>query len=695
MKIATWAEWLSNMTISLDNAQVYDIETFPNCFTLSAEMLHGDGPNASSVWEISEYRDDRDYLFQWFNWLHYNNIPMIGFNNVHFDYAVIHFLFTNPQASVQQIYDKAQQIITSNDRFSNTIWDRDRFAPQIDLFKINHFDNKAKTTSLKALQINMRSPFVVDMPVPIGAPLSRDQIDRLLIPYNMHDVSETKRFAGYCRQAIDFRLSLVEQLGIDVLNYNDTKIGAKILEQRIGDEICYDRSSGRKQPRQTVRYRIALADIIFPYIQFNNPEFRRILDYLKSQVLTAEDLDEFGQEKNETPTIKTKGVFKDLSATVKDLTFHFGTGGIHASVPTQRIVATDEWLIRDIDVAALYPNIAIVNNLSPAHLGEAFTREYAKLPQERKEWQKKKGKKCVEANSIKLASNGTYGNSNNKFSIFYDPQYTLQTTINGQLLLCMLAEWLMTVPTLQIIQANTDGITYRIHRDYEPQAASLCQHWEKFTLLTLESVNYKRMWIRDVNNYVAESMDGTLKQKGAYWHPASGDKYADSISESQPPAWHKDLGNCVSIKAAVAAMVHGIDPALFIAAHTDAFDFMCRVKADRSSKLVLGTQAVQNTTRYYVAKQGAPLVKISPPTGPLGQYKKKNGVSDYEYNRIMKETNGAWNERVCTGNKSKYELRETAIQAGWNVAECNDAAKFDWCNVAYEWYVQEARKLII
>lgn len=670
--------------MNLDNAIVYDIETFPNVFTLHMEMLNS---TTAATWEISDYRDDRQMLIEWFNWLRQHGNPMIGFNNVHFDYPVIHYLYCNPTISVRQIYEKAMAII-QGDRFAHTVWDRDRFAPQIDLFKIHHFDNKAKTTSLKALQINMQSENVVDMPVEIGSILSQDETNRLLIPYNAHDVTETKRFAKYSMKAIEFRIGLIDQFGIDVLNYNDTKIGAKLLETRIGEDICYDRSSGKKQPRQTVRSRIALNEIIFPYIRFQNSEFNRVLDYMKSQVLTPDDIED------PDATIKTKGVFTGLTANVGGIDFHFGTGGIHGSVEKQRITANEDWLIRDIDVASLYPSIAIVNRLAPAHLGEAYTIEYAKIPAERKEWQKKKGKKCVEANSLKLSANGVYGKSNDKYSVFYDPQYTMTITINGQLMLCMLAEWLISVPTLKIIQINTDGITYWIHRDYEPQAAEICKQWEQYTLLTLESVNYKRMFIRDVNNYIAEDMDGNLKQKGAYWHP-DPKNYADSISEQQPPAWHKDLGNIVSIQAAVTNMVHGIDVETFIRSHTKPFDFMCRVKADRSSHLLLGGNRVQNTTRYYVAIDGQPMVKVSPPAGPLGAYKRRNGVHQSVYEKRMSETGGEWCETVCTKNRSKYEQRETAIEAGFKIAECNDARRFNFANVNYDWYVNEAKKLII
>jgi hypothetical protein len=335
--------------------------------------------------------------------------------------------------------------------------------------------------------------------------------------------------------------------------------------------------------RQTPRDRIALADIIFPIIQFHRPEFARILDYLRQQVLTQND---FETDENAVKKVQTKGVFAGLNAIVDGVEYKFGTGGLHGSVERQRIVATDEWPIRDIDVASLYPSIGIQHGLSPEHLGEAFTSEYASLPKERKEWQKKKGKKCVEANALKLAANGTYGNSNSVFSVFYDPKYTMTITINGQLMLAMLVEWLLTVPTVKIIQANTDGITYTLHKSYMPHVQAIEKQWEQLTKLTLEDASYSRMFIRDVNSYIAESVDGSLKLKGAYWTPDPLN-YAQSIGEAQPPAWHKDLGNCVSIRAAVAAMVHNVPPETFIACCTNPYDFMLRVKVNRSDLLLL------------------------------------------------------------------------------------------------------------
>lgn len=674
--------------VSLNNAVCYDIETFPNCFTFATESFTSD---MQAVWEISEFRDDRQELLKFFQWLSQTQTPMIGFNNVGFDYPVIHEFWNNPNITYQQLYAKAMQIIEGQDRFANTIWADNRFAPQIDLFKLQHFDNKAKSTSLKALQINMRSPSVVDMPVENGTILTKHQIDNYLIPYNKHDVLETKRFAQYSLEAIEFRLNLIEQFGVDVLNWNDTKIGEQMIIQKLGDEICYDRSSGYRRTRQTPRHQIALREIMFPYIRFENVEFNRILSYLQQQTLKAE---EFKGDEEGTPVIITKGVFKNLTANVGGLVFHYGVGGIHASIERQRVIATDEWLIRDIDVKGLYPNVAIKNKLAPEHLGTRFTQVYSELPDEREKWQKKKGKKCAEANSYKLAANGAYGKSNSVFSPLFDPKFTMSITVNGQLLLSMLVEKLVKIPTLKFMQCNTDGITYYIHRDYEPYADMACREWEKITLLTLEDADYSAMYVRDVNNYIAVGKDRSVKLKGAYWTPDPLN-YHKSITEAQPVAWHKNFSNVVSIRAAVAHMVHGVNIEQFIKMTTNPFDFICAVKIRRSDKLLWGGQEVQRNTRFYISNDGATLIKRLPAQGTLGAFKQANGVTDNEYKRIMKETGGAWDIRVCTKNKSRYDIRETSIMAGYNVTICNNITDFRFDNINYDWYLQEALKLVV
>lgn len=686
------------MTITLDTAVVYDEECLPNVWTLTCEPLYHD--DTPVTFEISEYRDDREYLFNWLRHLQATQTVMIGFFSLKYDYPLLHFIYNHPNVTPADIYAKSQELIKNRDGFGNMIWDRDRFAPQIDLASVHHFDNKAKTTSLKALEVNMRADVVRESRLPWNLAASKHDIDTELVPYNIVDVKETKRFAFYSMAALDFRLGLIDQFGVEVLNYNDVKIGVKMLEKRLGDDICYTREPyidrfgrerTRKQKRQTPRHKIALNDIIFPYIQFENPEFQRVLDFMRAQVLTPDDMDDPDAQ------IKTKGVFKGLTAHVGGLEFVFGTGGVHASVEKKRFQADEWYSIEDIDVEGLYPAIARVNRLAPAHLGEAFITEYAKIPVERK--QHKKG--TYMNGALKLAANGPWGQSINKHSIFLDPQYGMTIPINGQLMICMLVQELVKVPTLSLIQANTDGVTYHIRRDMIPQARRIEEWWQSYTLLTLEYAEYNRMWIRDVNNYIAEpvSKPGSneppkYKQKGAYWHPDPFN-YADSISQASPPCWYKDLGNIVSIRAAIAAMTQGIDPETFIRFHTEPHDFMLRIRARGEDKLELGGVPVQQTMRYYVSTAGAPLVKISPAKGIIGAYKRANGVTEEAYIARMAETGGEWCPTVCTKNKSKYDINRTAIEAGWMVKDACDIRSFRFDDIDYRWYVAEAKKLIV
>lgn len=677
------------MGVTLEHAIVYDEECFPNLWTIQIESLFG---NEVGVFEISEFRDDRQQLRQWLNWLHQNNVPMIGYNNVGYDYMLLHLLWMNPQATYADLYAKSQAYFETQKskdqraKFAHTIWPREWLAPQIDLMAMNRFNTQAKATSLKALQFAMRSKTIVESTVPFGVPVTAEQVDKDVIPYGKHDTAETKRFALLSMDAIKFRLSMVEQYGTECLSWDDVKIGAQMLIRQLGDDLCYTRNpdTGRRSPRQTVRTHIPVRDMIFPYVRFNHPELQRVHEFMMGVTMTPADMSKEAAKDEVSPLT--------IEAEVGGVTLRFGSGGVHGSVKSKRFQAGDGWTIEDDDVAGMYPAISNVNRLAPEHLGEPFVAVYASLPIERAKYPKG----TLDNKRFKLAGNAAWGQSKMPYGPFYDPKYALTVPINGQLMICMLIDWLLDVPSFSLIQANTDGISYMLHeRDYH-RVQQIKQQWQQYTMLELENAQYSRLWIKDVSNYVAESAKtGKLKLKGAaYWHPDPLD-YAGSITAAE--SWHKDLSAPVIQRAAVAAMVHGVPPEAFIAAHSDPFDFMLRAKVGRSDTLLLGDREMQRVTRYYVAHHGAPLVKVSPPVagGVVGQWKRANGVTKAEYERVMRETGGEWDERVCTRNRSKYTERRTTFEAGWNVAECNDAADFSFDNLNREYYVNEARKLII
>lgn len=614
----------------MSDAYVHDIENYPNVFLFGAIHALTETPY---IFEISHRRDDRQAFYLFTEYLREHRAEEVGYNNLGYDYPVQHSILNNIMYITNaDIYKKGDSIINAGDenRFAHMVWEKDWIVPQLDLYKIHHFDNQAKRTSLKTLEFNMRMENIEDLPFTPGTYLTDSQIDTLR-QYLIHDLKATLMFYKHSKKLIDFRRELSAKYGRNFMNHNDTKIGKDyfIMELEKSGIQCFE--PGSRKPRQTHRPSIALNSVIFPYVRFEQPEFNRVLNWLRQQVIT-----------------ETKGVFTDLSADINGFSFDFGTGGIHGSIESQTIRSTENYVIVDLDVASFYPNLAISNELYPAHLGKQFCTIYKNVYDMRSSYPKGTPENAM----LKLALNGVYGDSNNVYSPFYDPAYTMAITINGQLLLCMLAEELLKIPGLSMIQANTDGLTVYVPRVFTGQVEQVRHAWENLTRLQLEEAIYDVMFIRDVNNYIAVYEGGKkVKRKGAYCH-------------SVDLGWHQNHSMQVVAKAAEAALVHNKDIRDFITSHEDIHDFMLVTKVPRNSKLLWGDKQVQNITRYYVSTDGAPLTKVMP---PLAKSLKMNPDAPE---------------------------RRMSVCKGWLTTECNDMKRFNRATLNYDFYIKEAEKLV-
>lgn len=614
----------------MSNDYVFDIETYPNVFTLAVE--HADAP-LRWMFEISDWRNDSREIVAFLQFLKETDARMVGFNNLGFDYPVVHTLIRMGHSDANTLYQKAMAIINSQDedgsKWMHLVKPSDQFVTQLDLFKIHHFDNKARATSLKVLEFNMRSDSIEDLPFKVGTTLTREQVE-VLKKYNQHDVAQTKAFHHHSKEMLGFREELTRKYARDFMNHNDTKIGKDYFIMKLEEAgvACYDYGDKGRTPRQTKRPVIHLKDAILPWIGFQTPEFNRVLGWLKQQSIT-----------------ETKGVFTDLIARVGGFDFVFGLGGIHGSVESEVIESDSDNVIVDLDVTSYYPNLAITNGFHPAHLGADFVAIYKHLFEQRKSYPKK----SAESAMLKLALNGVYGDSNNQFSVFYDPLFTMSITLNGQLLLCLLAEGLMTIPGLRLIQVNTDGLTVRVPRSMKVLVDLARAAWQDRTGLNLEEAIYKRMSIRDVNNYLAEYEDGSVKRKGAYeWKTE----------------WHQNASALVVPKVAEKVLVEGAPIRETIEQWPDIMDFMLRTKVPRSSYLSIEfpgqqPQQIQNITRYYIAKDGGRLFKWMPPL------------------------------------KGKQDWRKIGVESGWGVQVCNDIREAGRLPVDFDYYVREVEKLCL
>lgn len=636
---------------------VYDIESIPNFF--SCDVKH---PFSGSRWffEVSDWQNDAPAFCDFMHSLQHHQCRMIGYNNEEYDYQVIHHCLTiGPAFTSHDAYDKTDFLIntgTKEEKFGATIWPNQRFVEQIDLYKIHHFDNFAKATSLKVLQVNMRSSNIGDLPFEHSKPITKE-MRPIIKSYNQHDVDETEKFAEYSKPQIEFRENLIDTMGVDVMNYNDTKIGKKYFEQQIRKQAPHLLGT-YKNKKQTHRDKINLNDVILPYVAFNDPSLQNVLNYLKATSITE---------------TKAPPQLKDVSATLQGFTVHIGAGGGHGSISRRCVRPSDGYSLIDVDVASYYPNLAISNRFYPEHLSELFCDIYEDVYKQRKQH----AKKTAPNEMLKLALNGVYGDSCNEYSIFYDPQYTMKITINGQLLLCMLMEELFHKTNVEMVQLNTDGITFLIKNDYLDNMRAICKSWEQLTGLELEEAEYSAMWIRDVNNYIAQTKSGKLKRIGAYAYETARENPA-----TREVGWHKDHSALVVQKAAESEMVHGVSIEDFIYGHADGYDFLLKAKAPNGAYLRLmqendadepltgelenavfnataGTK-LQKVTRYFISHQGSELQKVMKPLA-----------------------------------KAAYRDRVIGINKGWKITVCDDIRDFDGSQINYEWYIQEARKLVI
>jgi hypothetical protein len=642
---------------------IYDIETYPNIFTIAVKEY-----GTESVWfyEVSTRKNDTDLIMQLLQYIEHVKGRMVGFNNLAFDYPVIHDCFLKRKASEvtnANIMAKVDYLFDPTTEFK-TIRAWDVVIPQVDIFKIHHFDNQAKSTSLKALELAMRMDKIQDLPFEPNTMLTDDEMTQLMI-YNGHDVRATELAFEGTIEMVQFRDQMSEQYGIDFTNFNDVKVGTEILRLEI--EKRNPNSTKLKSPRS----QIVLKDLVLPSVNLTRPEFVAVVERIKNTTISEKLLGE--------GDLTTKGIFKDLSATIDGFQMDFGMGGLHGSVSAQVVTTDDEYTLIDLDVASYYPNLATANNIFPEHLGIHFCEVYKEMYEIRKKYAK--GTPLNMA--MKLALNGSFGATNSKYSYLFDPNYTFTITINGQLLLAMFIEQCLEIESLTMIQANTDGITVKLKRSDVPTLMLRARDWETFTGLVLEDVEYSRMFIRDCNNYIAETAgSGKLKRKGAYEYDTK---------------WHQDPSSPVIAKCAEQCLVHGADPAVAVFNHPDIMDFMVRFKVKRSAKLVDSNGVRhQKITRALVTHSGVNMFRNSKPTGPLGAFKRKSKITDEFYKSVLAEVGDQWDERIHTKNKSVYGMTSTAMLSGRKVTVYNDIlGPIDRNTIDFHYYITEVQKLIL
>lgn len=557
---------------------VYDIETLSNCFTYTAMNRDTQEIVQYTIWrEINEM----DELMQ-----HLESARgLIGFNNLSFDYPVLHHMMNvyptweglSTDDITDDIYQKAQETIADEWSMVKPMYVK---IPQLDLFKIWHFDNVARMTSLKKLEIALRYPNVQDMPYKHSDIIeTREQVQEIL-DYNLNDVKATYDFYQKSLGKIELRKGLYDRYGLRGMNYSDSKIGEQLTLKLYCQAT--EQSESFVKTLRTPRDKFKFKECLPSYLHFETEEFQGLRKYLE------------GIEVKEL-----KGSFK-YSFIYDGFQFDLGTGGIHGCIAPGVYESDNHYIIVDVDVASLYPSLAIVNRLYPEHLGEEFVDVYNDGIVKPRLKAKKEGDKVMNM-GFKLSANSVYGKSNSQYSWLYDPLYTLKTTLAGQLSLCMLSEQLMTtVDDLTMIQINTDGLTAKIPRSESRKFYEQCKAWEAQTGLVLEYAAYDMMVVRDVNSYLAKYKDGKVKYKGAF-------QTYDEIMKNEE--YNKSMSQMIVPEAIAKYFLDGIPVEETIMKATNIYDFCKTFNASHGWVCETvdtegNTELQQKNNRYFISTDG-------------------------------------------------------------------------------------------
>ena len=565
-----------------------DYETLSNCFIGVFESIKSEDRH---IFVCHESRNDIVSLLAFLCKNIEQNEWHVSFNGLGFDSQITEYilrnsstlLFMTGEEIAKFVYDKAQNVIfKQNNKEFLEFSQRDLQIKQVDVYKLNHWDNPAKRSSLKWIQYTMDWPNIQDMPIHHTSSVRASDIPTI-VGYCMNDVKSTKQIMNLSKSQIDLRGTLTQEYGIDLYSASEPRISKELFLHFLSKHTGIKKWNLRQL--RTQRDQIVVKDIILPYIQFKTASFEALLQRFQEVKIYPGG---------------TKGGFK-YSVQYKGMKTDFGLGGIHGARRSGVYTSTEDTVIMTSDVTSFYPNLAIRNGWAPAHLPQQeFCDLYEWFFDERKLIPKKDPKNYV----YKIILNSTYGLSNDENSFLYDPEFTMKITINGQLSLTMLYEMICEeIPEAIPLMQNTDGLETIIPRDKVDKYMEICARWEKRTMLQLEHDTYSKIILGDVNNYIAVTEDGKSKCKGRF-------EYKDL-------ALHKNKSFLIIPKALHAYFVEGIKPEDFLAQNQNIFDYCggVKIKGDWTfiehsvSNGVYITKPLQHTVRYYVSTTGSKIIK--------------------------------------------------------------------------------------
>ena len=588
---------------------VYDIEVFQNIFHCAIKDTE---TGKITLFEISNRKNQLQELVEFFkefenvegSWnnsyttdYQFNtNKIFAGYNNIHYDNPIINYIidYYNVMKDktyieiCKSIFNLSKTILNSKEG-EEGIWKKWKYQQWFESFDIlTMLYSTQLRVGLKEMQVTMQYPNVQDFVYDWDIPLVESKFDEM-IQYNINDVESTSELLDRCKKDIELRIAIEDEYGVRVLSKDGVNIGMKIITQK------YLEKTGQTwwdiKDLRSPMDKIPLKDVILPFVKYDSPILKDMLDTLKKQTVSP------GRKGYEY-----KFIFNNLRYTI-------GVGGIHSVNDPEIIIPKEDEYLIDCDVASLYPSMLIQHKFYPKHLGPEFLEIYSKIREERLE-AKHNGDK-VKNETLKFALNGLSGNLQNEHNFCYSPFAVMQIRVNGQLLLLMLAEKLVEIGC-KIIQANTDGLFLICKKNKYEEYQKVCKEWEKLTKLELEEDRFEAMYQYAINDYIAVK-EGYHKTKDKKLIKTKGMFITEVLLG-------KGLSPKIIPEAIINYFVDNIPVEETIKNCKDIRKFLKAEKTGKQWTVEYNDKIQQRINRFYVSNNGYYLWK----------FKTDSGVKEYQ-----------------------------------------------------------------
>lgn len=453
-----------------------DIECYPNYFLIVLKSLDG---------QLLEFEYDQETCFDKTKFVNILSRDLtIGFNSRFYDIPMImRFIKEDDKPTNDQLKRLSDELILSDNSFdiisNNFLWTPRKWN-HIDIIRV-----LPSKCSLKMYGARIHTKKLQDLPYDPAKILTREE-KNILKSYCINDVDITRDLYLQIQDELKLRWEIGKELGVDCRSKSDADIAEIYFKNKFADSFI------PKEKSISFKYKPP------HYLSYDNDNIKNILREITNF--------EFTDKTNLKKDISFVG--KEIKT--KTNSFTIGIGGLHSKEESIAVYTNDNQFLIDIDVTSYYPSIIINNGIYPSNIGWEFLELYKSLRDRRLQI---KDKTSTPSKFYKIILNGTYGRLGYKKSILYDLEKMIQTTITGQLCLLMLIEELEK-HGFEIISGNTDGLTVRGEIKNTDKFDDVLYWWKFLTGFELEKTHYDRIYIRDVNNYLAIKSDGGVKTKG-------------------------------------------------------------------------------------------------------------------------------------------------------------------------------------